>query len=232
MYRKAILCFANSWKTGGTCVAGKELSHNTVGGWIRPISHRPTHEIAPSERRYPDGTFADVLHVMEVPLRSHNPSMHQTENHLIDSQHPWRKNGIVTWQQIQASLDAVPGVLWLNGHSTQHGNNDKIPALLLPAITDSLKLVAVPDLTLHVALEPGWRGEPPKRKVRGSFTLSGHHYRLAVTDPLLTNIYRGNPIGSYPIGAATLCISLAEPIHGYAFKLIAAVFTPHRCGEV
>jgi hypothetical protein len=232
MYKRTILCFANSWKTGGTCVAGKELLGTGVGGWIRPVSSRPTQEIAVPERRYKDGTLADVLHVIEVPLLSHSPLLHQTENHVIDASRPWRKSGSVTWAQVQASLDNVAGALWLNGHSTIHGRNDKIPLSSLAGVVDSLRLVGVTDLTLHVALEPGWQGAPPKRKVRGSFSLNGHHYRLAVTDPLVTDIYRNKEHGDYPIGTATLCVSLSQPEYGHAFKLIASVFTAHRCGGV
>jgi len=229
MYKKTILCFANSWKKGGTCVAGKEVSGASIGGWIRPISSRSTHEIAPSERRYVDGTLADVLDVIELPLRTHRPAMHQVENHVIEATE-WRKAGSVNWKQIQAAVDQVPGALWLNGHSTNHGENDKIPEGLLAGVSDSLKLVNVPDLTLQVALEPGWQGAPPKRRVRGSFTLNGHRYQLAVTDPLVGSIYQ-NRLGNHPIGAATLCVSLSAPEYGHGFKLIAAVFTPLRCGR-
>lgn len=229
MYRKTILCLANSWKTGGTCVAGKELIGTTVGYWIRPVSSRATHEISGAERQYPDRTFADVLHVIQIPLRAHTPLGHQTENHVIESPQPWNKSGNVDWGQIQAAVDPVAGHLWLNGHSTIHGLNDKIPSALLAGITDSLKLVNVSDLTLHVALEPGWQNAPPKRKVRGSFSLNGHHYRLAVTDRLVTDTYRPQPLGDYPIGPATLCISLSAPEYGHGFKLIATVLTAARC---
>src|SRR6266853_2130411 len=118
MYRKTILCLANSWKTGGTCVAGKELAGAKVGNWIRPVSARPTHEIASSERRYQDGTLADVRELIELTLQKHEVLMHQTENHVIDTSHPWRRAGVATWAQIQAVVDAVDGPLWLNGHST------------------------------------------------------------------------------------------------------------------
>jgi hypothetical protein len=232
VYTKTILCFANSRKTSGSCIAGKEFANNFVGDWIRPVSNRPTHEIASSERRYADGTYADVLHLIELPLVKKAPSMHQTENQLIAAAPPWVRAGTVSWQQVEASVDAVPGALWLNGHSTQHGNNDKVPEALLPTIADSLKLVAVPGLTIQVALEPGWQGAPGRRRVRGSFAVNAFQYELSVTDPVLSSTYLQRPDGLYPIGPAILCISLAEPMYGYAFKLIAAVFTPQRCAGV
>jgi putative nucleic acid modification protein with dual OB domain len=229
MYRKTILCLANSWKTGGRCVAGKEFTGAKAGDWIRPVSPRPTHEIAPSERRYQDGTLAEVREIIEIPLQEHDVLGHQTENHVIDTNHPWRRAGVATWEQIHTLADAVDGPLWLNEHSTIQGLNDKIPEQLLTAITDSLKLVNVTDLVLRVALEPGWNDKPAKKKVRGSFTLNGEGYRLAVTDPLVTGLYGDKPAGNYPIGEATLCVSLSAPEYGHAFKLIATVLTAYRC---
>jgi hypothetical protein len=172
------------------------------------------------------------LDVIEIPLHNHSPLTHQTENYVIDSSQSWRRVGIVTWNQVQASVDAVLGELWLNGHSTFYGNNDKVPKIFLSGIADSLKLVRVQNFTLRVAYEPGYQGAQGAVKVRGSFTLNGHHYRLSVTDPFVTGTYLQRPQGDYPIGSATLCISLSEPIHGHAFKLIAAVFTAHRCNGI
>jgi hypothetical protein len=219
MYKKVILCLANSWKRGGSCVAGKVLLNLAIGEWVRPISNRSTHEISDPEPRYQDGTLANVLDLIEVSLRTHTRSLHQTENHVIDSGQRWRKSGRGTWTQVQAALDAVPGALWLNGYSTNAGKNDKVPEDLLAQLGDSLKLLGVPDLTLHVAHEPGWQGAPGKRKVRGSFTLNGQNYHLAVTDPLVSSIYLQKTDGDYAIGAATLCISLSEPIDCRALRL-------------
>jgi hypothetical protein len=230
MYTTTILCFANSWKRSGTCVAGRVLLETLeIGGWMRPISSRPTHAISLAERRYADGSYADVLDLIEIRLTSHVPTMHQTENHLIDPSAEWRKIGAVTWGQVQVSLDTIPAALWVNGYSTAHGINDKVPLALLPGISDSLKLLSVPDFTVRVAYEPGYQGAPGRRRVRASFTLNGLTYRLAVTDPLVAQIYLNKPDGDYAIGPATLCLSLSEPEFGYAFKLVATVLTAHRC---
>ena len=55
-YDKTILCLANSRRPGGRCVAGKEKINNQFGGWVRPVSNRPTEEISQKEGRYKDGS--------------------------------------------------------------------------------------------------------------------------------------------------------------------------------
>jgi hypothetical protein len=61
--------------------------------------------------------------------------------------------------------------------------------------------------------------------------LNHHRYLLAVTDPHVETVYMTKPDGDYPIGSAILCLSLSEPIHGFAFKLIATVITKDRLGR-
>jgi hypothetical protein len=61
--------------------------------------------------------------------------------------------------------------------------------------------------------------------------LNHHRYLLAVTDPHVETVYMAKPDGEHPIGSAILCLSLSEPIHGFAFKLIATVITKDRVGR-
>ena len=136
--------------------------------------------------------------------------------------------GEATWGQVERAIDAVRGSLWLDGHSTQHGINDKVPESELHTIPDSLKLIKVANVRLIVAPEPGFNGRPPKRKVRASFRFNGISYLLALTDPILESEFLGKRNGTYDIGPATLCVSLSEPKFGFAFKLVATVLLKDR----
>ena len=50
---KQIVCFANSRKLGGRCIAGKEwLADGVLGQWIRPVSDREFEEVSAYEQRY------------------------------------------------------------------------------------------------------------------------------------------------------------------------------------
>jgi hypothetical protein len=92
-YSKTFVCFANSRKTSGRCVAGKELISGQPAGWIRPVSSRPTHEISIDERRYQDGRDPDLLHFVSVQLLAAQALPHQPENHLIDDSYYWSQQG-------------------------------------------------------------------------------------------------------------------------------------------
>jgi hypothetical protein len=65
-----------------------------------------------------------------------------------------------------------------------------------------------------------------KKKLRGYFTYSGHHYAIMITDPIIENSHLSMLENTYDIGAALLCASLGEPYQGYAYKLIAGVILP------
>lgn len=230
MYTRRILCLANSKKPpSGRCIAGKAMAHNQTGEWIRPVSDRPGHEISEDERRYEDGTTAQLLDIVDIHFLKSAPALHQTENRLIAGDYYWSKAGVANWRQVQGAVDDVPAALWLNGVSTQHGQNDKVPESELAGLEDSLKLVAVARLTLNVALEAGFEGRPGRRRVRAAFDVNGQPYVLSVTDPVIEREYLAKADGSYRLRSAILCISLAEPFYGYAFKVVAAVITQSRC---
>jgi hypothetical protein len=227
-YQRTIICLANSRKPpSGRCIAGREFNAGRFGHWIRPISDRPTEEISEEERRYQDGTDPDVLDIIAIEMAMARPHQHQQENHVIDDNYYWVKVGTLPWSQLEDAVDYAGGPLWLNGYSSSLGINDRVPEHTLHQQRNSLVLARPRDLMINV----DWEGPDvgsKRLRVRADFSLNGHHYRVVVTDPPTEHVYLRKGAGEYAVENAYLCLSLADPWHGFAYKLVAAVITPER----
>lgn len=219
---KRIVCLANSRKLSGRCVAGKELSS---GGrpvaWIRPVSAREHEEVSEYERQYEDGSDPRVLDIIDVPLLEPRAKGYQQENWLLDPEHYWAKIDRANWNDLQRLADS-PETLWINGHSTFNGLDDKIAISLVGALDSSLLLIRVDRVTLSV-FKPGEAFGNPKRRVQGRFRHNGTEHRLWVTDPTYEKAYLARPDGEYQISESFLTISLGEPHNDACYKLIAAI---------
>lgn len=224
-YTKTIVCFANSRKMCGRCLAGKEFDEQKhFGGWVRPVSDRPTQEISEEERWYENGEDPRVLDVIQIRMREPRPHAPQSENHLIDSGYYWARRGRITWNDAEGAVDTVDG-LWVDGHSSYNGANDRIPEDVAVNLDSSLLFIRPTNLTIIVAVE-GAEFNNPRRKVRARFRFNHNNYVLAVTDPVVERRYLGMENGEYPIETALLCVSIGEPYQGFCYKLVAAVIIP------
>jgi hypothetical protein len=228
-YSVEIVCLANSRKISGRCVAGKIIAGPELGRWVRPVSSRPSAELSEDDRRFKDGTDPKLLDVVSIPMVKLLPHGFQIENELIDDRFYWSKRGTMDWGGLQPLLDRVPGPLWENRSSGSNGQRDRVAESradeVVAAFGGSLSLVQVDDLVISVAVEVAAFNNA-KRKVRGTFSLSGHRYTLAITDVIVERAYLRLPDGGHDVGNAVLCLSLGEPFYGYAYKLIAAVLLP------
>jgi hypothetical protein len=222
---KRIVCLANSRKLNGRCIAGKELAGDTLVRWLRPVSNREHEEVSEYERQYEDGSDPHVLDIIDVPLLDAKPKEYQQENWLLDPDAYWRKVG--TWNDLSHLVDPVVP-LWINGHSTYNGRNDKIPLLLAQSLDSSLRFVRVDRLRLSV-FKPGEAFGNLKRRVQARFHYGGDEYALWVTDPGYERTYLAQPDGNYEIGESFLTISLGESYNDYCYKLVAAII-PHTAG--
>lgn len=226
MYERTIICLANSKKPpSGRCVAGKELEGERAGQWIRPVSARESREVSEDEREYESGLKAQLLDIIGIPLLGHEPTAHQTENHVLAADYYWEKSGVATWSQIRALEDPYDANFWMPATSTFHGLNDKVLPDVAARINTSLKLIVIPNLRIYVRDESGYGGLPSRRRVRGQFTYHGVQYLLSVTDPDADEAYKQRGLGEYQIQNAVLCISLSEVWNGFASRLIASVIT-------
>jgi len=218
---KRIVCLANSRKWQGRCIAGRELVDGQPAAWIRPISDRPHEEVSEYEQQYEDGSDPIVLDVIDVPLIDSHPNAFQPENWLLESTEYWVRVGQFAWQDLVHLADTT-GPLWLNGHHTKNGLNDEIPVEQARGLGNSLKLIFVDGIELHV-LRPRLEYGNPKRRIQARFRFSGDNYWLWVTDPVIEKDYLARGEGSYRLNQCCLTISLGEPYNGNCYKLIAAV---------
>lgn len=103
------------------------------------------------ERQYEDGSDPQVLDVIDVPVLEPRPRDYQTENWLLDPEQYWERTGHLTPADLPALADPV-SPLWINGHSTYNGLDDKIPSTATGSVTDSLRLIHVDRLRLVVCV--------------------------------------------------------------------------------
>ena len=224
---KRIVCLANSRKLSGRCIAGREWAEGGgAGSWIRPVSDREHQEVSEYERQYEDGSDPRVLDIIDIPVLKPQPEECQTENWLLDPEYYWERAGSYSPLDLPALTDPVEP-LWIDGYSTYHGRNDRIPIDSASVVSSSLRLTRVEALVLEV-FAPGEAFGNTKRRVQGRFAHSGQEYALWVTDPRNERRYLAKLDGSYRIGECYLTISLGEPYEGFFYKLIAALIEPDR----
>ena len=221
MPTKRIVCLANSRKLQGRCIAGRELVAGRPGPWIRPVSSRQNQEVSEYERQYKDGSDPKLLDVIDIPLLEHRPNNFQQENWLLDPKYYWTKVSTCSWAELGQFSEGA-GPLWKNGARTYNGVNDQIPLHEAATETNSLKLIHVDALRLHV-YAPGEVFGNAKRRVQASFHFGGTDYSLWVTDPNIERPYLAQTDGHFDVGECYLTISLGEPYREHCYKLVAAV---------
>jgi len=223
---KRIVCLANSRKLAGRCIAGREWTPEAVaGGWIRPVSARENREVSEYERQYEDGSDPKVLDIVDVPLLEPLPQGWQTENWLLDPELYWRKLGTYSPFDLSRLVDPV-APLWIDGDSTWHGRNDRLPGEPANLPSGSLRLIRVARMELAV-FKPGEAFGNAKRRVQGRFLHAGTPYALWITDPRYEREYLAKLDGTYELGECYLTISIGEPYRGVCYKLVAAIVEPN-----
>jgi putative nucleic acid modification protein with dual OB domain len=113
-YAATIICLANSRKLSGRCVAGKMVSTNKFGEWIRPVSSRPEKELSAFDRHY-EGTAQlepALLDIIEIDFLGKDPHPYQPENHLIDDKVYWGLARRANFSEALQVVDPIQPSLW------------------------------------------------------------------------------------------------------------------------
>jgi hypothetical protein len=231
-YSKRIVCLASARRPSGRYVAGRELLESAYGGWIRPVSARPSGEISLEERCYESGMEPQMLDIIEIPMIAAVTHLHQTENHMIDAAYYWKKQGVLAWTDL-ADLAERPVSLWANGDSTHHGMNDRINQTLASHFANSILLIEPDSLNIQVHTEVGML-ENPTRRVRADFWYQGTRYNFVVTDPLAEQVFLALDADEHVLTDVYLCLSLSESYKGdgYCHKLVESVISRRTLSDL
>ena len=217
---KKIVCLANSRRNQERCIAGKELLEGgTIGGWVRPVSSRPSEEVSSQERQYEGGGEPQLLDIIDVPLLRANPMYYQQENWLLDSSQRWKKVGQMGSDALVKLVDPVDA-LWIDGESSGAGRNDRVPFSEAALLDSSLYLIQVSSLKVTVLPPNRDEGLPA---LRGHFRYNGTDYSLRITDPESESGAADLDPGDYEVGTRFLTVSLGGPFQSYSYKLIANI---------
>ena len=220
-YKKTIICLANSKKTSGRCIAGKELIDGAYGPWIRPISGRQTEEISEEERMFENGDYPQILDIITIKFIQHKSSAIQPENHLIDDSVHWKKQGEIKYSDLTHIKD-TPAKLWTNGNSSSKGENDRFAITdNHPSLSSSLYLIYLEKLEVKVFTDSFRNSD--KRKVRALFQYNKDEYNLSVTDPRAEYWFLKKSDGIYNIHNVYLCVSLGPEFKGHCYKFVASI---------
>ena len=227
--RIRFICLANSRKKSGRCLAGKADLQGFYTQWIRPISGRESEELRAPEFLIHTGGEAQVLDLLEVKLLNHKPRLHQQENYLMDASVPLLKVGSVTTAEVRELVDS-PLSLWGAGHSSKNGGNDFVPKEEIVNYSESLYLIDVRQLKLHISEEWSINWRRNQKVFRAEFRVGGSEYKLKITDPTFEAQFASKDVGTYIIEEALLTISLGEEFENKHWKLVAGVI-PISFGE-
>lgn len=224
---KKIVCLADSRKSGGRCIAGKEiLGDDSFGPWIRPVSSRDEEEISYTERQYENGSRPQLLDIIEIPFRRHSPNAFQTENYLINSGYWWEQQGCCEFEVLPKLCDN-PSTLWNTDSSSYYGLRDRVPESSTTSVESSLYLISPQAIDILVRKEGEEFGNP-RKKVRARVSYKGIDYILPVTDPKIEDRFLALDEGSVPINQPFrrifMCISLGLTYtDGTCYKFIASI---------
>lgn len=217
---KYFICLANSYKHGGRCVAGIEISFNAEGKpnivrnldgrprWIRPISNEVDGAI-PNEIAQNIKLFSVIKLVDTVPTPN-KPHVEDTKYSQMECRHGYFTNN-----------DGLLKLCLDNKHQNIFYFQGKaIRSEMVERLDYSLMFI-------HPEKAEAYIDENrEKSKYRMRFTYYGSHYDFPITDPVFLESFKKSPDAYKELKDVYLTLSLGLAFEGFHFKLVAAVIFP------
>ncbi len=212
MSRRDLICLANSVKLGEYCFAGVDLD---TGEWIRPVGTGQHGSVTLADQRLANGSIANLLDIVSVPLDGPVPIPGQPENWALGKGR-WRPAGCLGRSQAQSLLKRMATDDPLFGTTSKSVSTDDVSN---GGVTSSLAVVAPSPVC--------WRYEGGV-KLYAEFVHCDTPLSLKVTDPAFTDLFSGDQPDMYSFDdddevTTYLVVSLPEEWKGAHWKLVAGV---------
>lgn len=218
---KYILCLANSYKHGGRCLAGIEISlvdnkctiirdANGVPKWIRPISHNLAGEISSTHAQE-----IKVPSILKINGAEYAGTYSHSENMFFQSLTIILSNAKLSHEVLDNCLD--------NYHSTIFGNRGKA---LTPECfqNGNYSVMLIKAENPEVYIDNRFNNSKPRMK----FTHNGNIYDLPITDPIYLEKIKTNENCIGVLSEVYIVVSLGVEHDGWHSKLIAAIIEPKK----
>ena len=212
-----IILLTKSKKYHNYCVTG---IREDTGEWVRLVSEDSSihNAVTVVDMTYEDNSEAQILDIVEVKIKEHNPNYYQPENYVYDSTYYWEKIG-------QATIDHVLEIITQNDDFyVFHNDEKKLQKTFVQSLsTDeqySLKLIELDEVEICVR---DWDGDG-RLSITASFTYNDIEYKyLKITDEYFKSQFNGE--GWYKFKDVVLVISLADLYDrdDCHYKLVASI---------
>lgn len=231
---KEMLVLAKSWKNGGYCVGGIELTRGNDGckylsdNWLRPVTSTRDGKHQ-GDLPKPVCEHFSVFDIIEIDVEPASCTPGQPENWLLKDQRIrklsrlFRMDGIY-WLVQQA------GKVWFDV-STMRDDQVSCNTVLSACAQRSLMVIQPQDLFLTLEVEPNSYGL--RKRVYASFSYEGRAYqRIPLTDPAIAKVFcnqfPAQPGVQYQKQLRNqdrywLTLSLSPEFRGNHYILVAAV---------
>lgn len=214
---KHIICLANSYKRGGRCIAGIEITFNSsddwavvrdnVGlpKWIRPIAMTTYGEIPNNvASRIDCFSVIKLTDITLCPKQFHVEDVYYSTMEYCCQIQP-------TFEILNQFIDNIHDKIFYNqGRAISTNSTEPSPY--------SLMIIRPDNVSTYV------NGSWEKPKTRMLITYRDVTYDLPVTDPVFLDHYKANPNLIQDSKNVYLTLSLGLEFEGWHHKLVASVF--------